>query len=184
MRLISYSSKELAKVDDLGRRTVCPCVELQCPFSDSAAPPHTGLEFGRIGGTIGEEGGRRRMTVAIVLDPLYPELQQLAKQMPTWEIDSVPHRVVAERLRQLPGTADAFQGITLFKVINESDAEDNCISIVGQVDLHHGIYSSRSRIATLRVIGTKPSNRVREALAAYGFMTLEPTPDGFVAHAQ
>ena len=124
------------------------------------------------------------MTVAIVLDPGYPELEQLAEQMPIWAIDNVHHRAVAERRWQLRGCADATQGITIFKVTDERDAEGNCINIIGEVDLHHGIYSSGRPISRLKVVGTRPSNVLREKLGAYGFVTFEPTSDGFVAKTQ
>ena len=123
------------------------------------------------------------MTVAIVLDPRYSELERLAEQMPIWAVDSAPHRAVAERLWQLRGGADAFQGITLFKVADEQDAEGNCVNVIGEVDLHHSVYSSGSKIAILRVIGTIPSNRLREELGTYGFVTLEATSEGFVARS-
>jgi hypothetical protein len=77
--------------------------------------------------------------------------------------------------------ADAVQGITLFKVQDEQDTEGNCINIIGEVDLHHGIYSAGSRVATLRVIGALPSSKLREMLGAYGLITIETTPDGFIA---
>ena len=124
------------------------------------------------------------MTVAIVLDPAYLELEQLAEQMPIWAVDSALNRGVAERLWLTQGVADAFQGITLFKVSDERDAEVNCANIIGEVDLQHGVYSSGSTIATLKVIGTKPSNKLREELRAYGFEDFEPTLDGFMAHAE
>ena len=123
------------------------------------------------------------MTVAIVLDPAYPELEQLVEQMPVWAVDSSLHRAIAERLWQILG-ADAFQGITLFKVTDELDPEGSCVNVVGDVDLHHGVYSSGSTIETLRVIGTMPSDRLREELRAYGFASLEATSDGFVARTQ
>jgi hypothetical protein len=123
------------------------------------------------------------MTVAIVLNPEYPDLEQLAGHMPIWAVDSVPHRAIAERMWQIRG-ADAFQGITLFKVPDEKDRESNCINVIGDVDLHHGVYSSGAKIETLRIIGTIPSKRLREELGAYGFVTLEETPDGFIARTQ
>jgi hypothetical protein len=124
------------------------------------------------------------MTVAIVLDPAYSELEQLAEQIPIWAVDSLPHRATAERLWKLRGTANAFRGITLFRVKDERDAEGNCVNVIGDVDLHHGICSSGSKIEILRVIGTTPSDRLREELSIYGFVTLEATSDGFVARTQ
>ena len=123
------------------------------------------------------------MTVAIVLSPAYPELERLAEQMPTWAVDSAPHRVIAERLWRVRG-ADALQGITLFKVAGERDPEGNCVNVIGDVDLHHGVYSSGSRIETLKVIGARPSDRLRQELGGYGFVTLDETPDGFIARTQ
>ena len=121
------------------------------------------------------------MTVAIVVDPGYSELERLAEQMPIWAIDNVHHRCVAERWWKLRGCADATQGITTFKVTDETDAEANCMNIIGEVDLHHGIYSSGMPVATLRAVGTPPSKVLREKLEAYGFVTFETTSDGFVA---
>ena len=47
-----------------------------------------------------EQGGRSGgMTVAIVLDPAYPELEQLANRMPVWAVDSARHRETTLRLR-------------------------------------------------------------------------------------
>jgi|HubBroStandDraft_6_1064221.scaffolds.fasta_scaffold140986_1 hypothetical protein len=124
------------------------------------------------------------MTVAIVLDPGYSGLEQLAEEMPIWAVDTVSHRATAERLWKLRGMADAFQGVTLFKVKDERDAEGNFVNIIAEVDLHHGVYSSGSKVATLRVIGTPPSNRLQEELSTYGFLTLETTSDGFLARTQ
>ncbi len=124
------------------------------------------------------------MTVAIVLDPAYSQLEQLAERMPIWAVDTPPNRAVAKRLWELRGGADAFQGITLFRVADERDAEGNCVNVIDQVDLHHGVYSSGSKIASLTVIGATPSDRLREELSAYGFVALEATSDGFVARTQ
>ncbi|WP_263368182.1 hypothetical protein [Edaphobacter bradus] len=121
------------------------------------------------------------MKAAIVLDPIYPGLEQMADQMPVWAIDSVAHRATAERMWQLQGTSNAFRGITLFKVKDAGDAEDNCINVIGNVDLHHGVYSSGERISMLIVVGALPSNRVIDELKLYDFETFEMTPDGFVA---
>jgi hypothetical protein len=123
------------------------------------------------------------VTVAIVLNPAYPDLEQLVGHMPIWAVDSAPHRAIAERLWQVRG-ADAFQGITLFKVPDEKDREGNCINVIGDVDLHHGVYSSGSKIETLRIIGATSSERLREELGAYGFVILEEMPDGFIARTQ
>ena len=124
------------------------------------------------------------MTVAIVVDPRYPELEQLAEQMPIWAIDNSHHRVIAERWWKLRGCADATQGITLFKVSEETNAEENCLGVIDDVDLHHGIYSSGSAIAVLNVFGTPLSDRVQDKLKTLGFVTFRSSPGGFVALAR
>ncbi|MFZ3341024.1 MAG: hypothetical protein WA609_20310 [Terriglobales bacterium] len=124
------------------------------------------------------------MTVAIVLDPGYPELESLAEQMPIWVINSTHHRSTAERWWQLRGCADASQGITVFKITDEKDAEGNCINIIGEVDLHHGIYSSGKPVSAVRVIGVRLSDAMREEFGRYGLVSFEPTLEGFVARTQ
>jgi hypothetical protein len=121
------------------------------------------------------------MKVAIVLDPAYPRLEQLGEQMPVWALDSSLNRSLAERLWRVRGMADATQGITLFKVSDERDCEGNCINILGEVDLHHGVYSSGSKVEEIDVIGATPSAKIREVFGVYGFINFEQTADGFVA---
>jgi len=123
------------------------------------------------------------MKVAIVLDPKYPELDQLVNEMPIWAVDSVSNRTTAKRLWEIHGSADAHQGITLFKVADERDAEANCIRIIGQVDLHHGIHSSGSEVSMMRVIGVEPSPAIQKEMKAYGFVMFDATSEGFIAQA-
>jgi hypothetical protein len=121
------------------------------------------------------------MKVAIVLDPTYSELNRLVGEMPVWAIDSESNRAAATRLWDVRGSADANQGVTLFNVADEADAENNCIRIIGQVDLHHGVYSSGSEVSMLRVIGTQPSEAIRQEARCYGFEMFQITEDGFIA---
>ena len=121
------------------------------------------------------------MTLAIVVDPEYSELELLAGQMPVRVVDSPRHRSVADDWWKLRGVSDALHGITLFKVMNENDAQVNCLNIIEQADLHHGVYSSGMPIRKLKVIGAQPSKVLKEKLRTYGFLTFELTRDGFVA---
>lgn len=121
------------------------------------------------------------MKVAIVLDPRYPDLEKLVADMAVWAVDSVAHRAIAERLWQLHGGSDALQGVTLFKVMDEGDKDGNCRSIIGDVDLHHGIYSSGSEIESLRIVGSPPSQETIAELESYGLSSIRLTTDGFVA---
>jgi hypothetical protein len=124
------------------------------------------------------------MRVGIVLDPAYRGLERLVEEMPVWAVDSPLHRSTAGRLWEAHGKADATQGVTLFKVSDEDDPEGNCISILAEVDSHHGLYSSGRSLEILNVIGTAPSAKIRKELSDYGFTIFEQTPDGFVARVE
>jgi hypothetical protein len=126
---------------------------------------------------------RTSMKVAIVLDPNYPELELLIDAMPIWAVDSVNNRAIAKRFWEMRGSADAYQGMTLFSVADERDAESNCICIIGTVDQHHGIDSSGSEVSMLKVIGVKPSPAIQAEMKAYGFVTFEGTSEGFIARS-
>ena len=125
----------------------------------------------------------RSVTVAIVVDPAYLCLTELVEQMPVWAIDVPAHRAVAEAEWKSRGPADAWQGITLFKVTDELDRLGNLLDALDQVDLHHGVYSSGSRIEVLKVIGVSASTEVFDELRPYGFIAIDPTADGFLARA-
>jgi hypothetical protein len=60
--------------------------------------------------------------------------------------------------------------------------EEDLLSIVDTIELHHGLASSPPAVSSLRVLGTQPTDRVREAMIALGFARLEMIADGFVAH--
>lgn len=131
-----------------------------------------------------EEDANIPMTVAIVLNPHYAELAALVNEVPVWAVDSSSHRPVAERLWRLNGMADSRQGITLFKVADENDPESNCLHIIGEVDMHHGVYSTGSALAAVKVIGASLSSELRAALASYGLVKIEITADGFIAKSE
>jgi hypothetical protein len=81
-----------------------------------------------------------------------------------------------------PRGADTLtSGLTLFK--GEGDPADDLLSVLDEIDLHHG--SSGGHVppmGAIKVLGTGPTDAVREALGALGFTRLVPDPDGFVAY--
>ena len=71
-------------------------------------------------------------------------------------------------------------GITLFA--GQGDSKSDFLSILDEVELHHGIASAeRPAVTVLRVLGTAASDSVREALRKQGFTAIESRPDGFLA---
>jgi hypothetical protein len=72
-------------------------------------------------------------------------------------------------------------GLTLFK--GEGDPADDLLSVLDEIDLHHG--SSGGHVppmSAIRVLGTGPTDAVREALGSLGFNRLVSDPGGFVAY--
>jgi hypothetical protein len=69
----------------------------------------------------------------------------------------------------------------LFK--GEGRPEHDLLLTLDEVDLHHGISGGHvPPEGAIRVLGTEPTDAVREALGALGFTRLVTSPDGFVAH--
>ncbi|WP_142988453.1 hypothetical protein [Granulicella rosea] len=124
------------------------------------------------------------MTVAIVVDPHYSGLKELTAEMPVWIIDTPFNRALAESSWQPGQVADAFGGVTLYKVSSPDAAERNGIGILDMVDLHHGVYSSGMPISTLKVIGTGLSPVFQAALREYDFVSFEETAFGFLAYTE
>ena len=121
------------------------------------------------------------MIVAIVLDPAFAGLELLAERMPVWAVDAPHNRSVAEKVWHSRGGADAFQGITVFQPQHGTNAEANCLEILDQVDLHHGVHSSGQQIQSLHVVGALPSESLRSELSSLGLSKIEATQDGFTA---
>jgi hypothetical protein len=69
--------------------------------------------------------------------------------------------------------------MTLFK--GGGDPEDDLVSILDEVDLHHGISGDHvPPMSAIRVLGTGPTDAVREALDSLGFTRFVTTPGGFI----
>ena len=103
--------------------------------------------------------------------------------MPIWAVDSPQNRAIANRSWQERGSADAFQGITVFTVKDFGTAEANCAGILSDVDLHHGIQYSGGNLTEIHVIGARPDEVLRSELSRFGLALIEHTADGFIARA-
>jgi hypothetical protein len=94
-----------------------------------------------------------------------------------WVADTPPNKTVVQHL-----WTQKREGITSFQVAPNATPEDWLISILDQVELHHGEYSQLPPYSALQVVGTGLSRRLRAALESYGFGQFEDTPDGFLAY--
>jgi len=111
--------------------------------------------------------------VHVIVAAHYGErLQGLPPDEPAWIADTV-----IERLR-----AQKWPEITSFRVDLAAGAEDWLISILDEVELHHGEYSQSEPCSEMRVIGADLSEPLRRELESHGFRQFEKTPDGFLAN--
>jgi hypothetical protein len=120
----------------------------------------------------------------IVTDEFVSRLDALASCGHVWVLRTPATEEAAQRIweEHPPQMTDTLtSGMTLFK--GEGDPEDDLLSVLDEIDLHHG--SSGGHIppmSAIRVLGTAPTDAVRDALGSLGFARLVSAPDGFVAH--
>jgi hypothetical protein len=118
-----------------------------------------------------------------VVDPHFGErLTTLPLNQPVWIIDSEENTAVArEACKQRPNRNDHLTGITTFKSVAGYDPEEELITQLGPIDLHHGDYSADPPYSILQVVGCTASPKVRDALAKFGFQVEESSANGFRA---
>jgi hypothetical protein len=113
-----------------------------------------------------------------------PELDELALSSPVWVVRTAATEEAARRIweEHPPQETDPLTaGLTLFN--GEGDPENDLLSILDEVELHHGISGGHvPPMSAIRVLGIGPTDAVREALASLGFTRLVETSDGFVAY--
>jgi hypothetical protein len=113
-----------------------------------------------------------------------PELDELALSSPVWVVRTAATEEAARRIweEHPPQETDPLTaGLTLFN--GEGDPENDLLSILDEVELHHGISGGHvPPMSAIRVLGIGPTDAVREALASLGFTRLVSDPDGFVAY--
>jgi hypothetical protein len=132
---------------------------------------------------MGNENGDHHEVVVLLSDEFVPRMHELALGHQIWALRTADTESVAQRFWKEHPPLDAGSGsggITLFS--GEGDPEKDLLSILDNVELHHGIASSeRPAVSVLRVLGTSPSETVRDVLRAQGFTRIESRPDGFLA---
>jgi hypothetical protein len=123
--------------------------------------------------------------VAIVLDPNYGErVVELARERHVWLVTSASNDPAVRALWDDPARSLeeddplAEGGVTTFSPTETPEA--SFISILEEVDAHHGEYSHDPPLSLLEVIGLEPTVAVRDELSSYGFGNIELSAEGFV----
>lgn len=119
-------------------------------------------------------------TIALVLEPEYgAALERLVARMPVWALDSPENRAAAEHIWELNPKARRL--LTVFRVTEYPVNTGEFISIVANIDLHHGGQSSKTPFRDLEVIGVSVYPDLNGALLEFGFTEITPTAAGFRA---
>jgi hypothetical protein len=125
-----------------------------------------------------------RQVVVVVSSEFAPQLDELALSSHVWAVQTAATEEAARRIWEAhpPQESDPLTaGLTLFK--GEGDPEGDLISILDEVELHHGIVGVHiPPMIAVRVFGAGLTDAVREAFSQLGFTLFTPCSDGFVAH--
>jgi hypothetical protein len=120
--------------------------------------------------------------VYVVVDPAFREqLRDLPPNVPVWVVDTPENASIVRGLWKERHSPNHLTGITTFCVEPEDSPEDNLIDELDTIDLHHGLHSSNPPYSKIEVIGVTLSERIKSALAQYGFQEFRATPHGFEA---
>src|SRR6266853_45312 len=113
--------------------------------------------------------------VHLIVAPDYGEsLTSLPPGEPAWVADTPTNKPIIQRM-----WSENLVGITSFRAVPNATPEEWLLSIIDQIELHHGEHSQSPPYSALRVIGTALSERLRTELDSYGFVQFEAASDGF-----
>jgi hypothetical protein len=133
---------------------------------------------------IGRDISGGQEIIIVVYGGFVSKLDDFAMSNHVWVVRTAATEEVARRIREKHPPQETDQltsGVTLFK--GEGDPEDDLLSILDEVELHHGMAGGHiPPMIAVRVLGTGPTDAVRDAFSSLGFTRLVPIPDGFVAH--
>ena len=125
---------------------------------------------------------RQSVEVIVVVDPNFGKrLASLPPAVPVWVVRTPVNQAAAHELREANLSVQPTRSITTFTAAGSENPEEWCLSILDQVDLHHGSYSQQPPYNQIRFIGAKPSDDLRQALAGLGFTTISLEAHGFLA---
>jgi hypothetical protein len=148
-----------------------------------------------VGGVVGQEPWKQTIWVEaeylrlvdpyrvfVVLDREYGDnLSRLVEASPVWIVDTPRNRAVAQAIWSADPNRTDLDGITIFRIGDESSPEDALIQELETIDLHHGVHSANPPYTVVEVIGTGISDRIKGKFAEFGFNHFEPTSQGFRA---
>jgi hypothetical protein len=119
--------------------------------------------------------------VFVVVDREFGEkLSELEKGVPVWIVDTPTNKPVVQRFWKQRPDEDHLTGITTFNDAASRSAEDNLLSHLNTIELHHGVYSADPPYTVLQVFGTKLTDNAKSVLSEYGFDKFQVTSAGFV----
>jgi hypothetical protein len=117
--------------------------------------------------------------VRVIFDPEFSErLTFLPTDESVWIANSSINTPVAKRLWAERPNAD----ITTFDVGATTATEEEVLSMIETVDLHHGAYSAQPPYSELVVIGCRLDADIKTALEEIGLRVVAVTESGFTAH--
>jgi hypothetical protein len=120
--------------------------------------------------------------VRVVVDSSFGErLASLPSGEAVWVVDSPQNTPVAHRLWKQRPSANHLTSITTFKPGSSFSPEQELLSQLATIDLHHGELSADPPYSILEIVGCPQSASVSTALSEFGFVVQATTPDGFIA---
>jgi hypothetical protein len=117
-------------------------------------------------------------TVTVIVDPARAgDLERYGDAGAVWMIDDAATGVVVEQAQARGAEVTTFRA--------DGGPEQALLSILDDVELHHGAASyPADPVNVLEIIGAAPTHAIRAALRELGYVTIAPTPTGFLAHRQ
>ena len=115
--------------------------------------------------------------IILVVDRHYGErLKTLPKDTPAWIVDSPANRPVIDELRKERAADTHPAGITSFKDVAEASPEKLAVSMLNDVELHHGSNSTNPRCNILQIVGAPMTRALDDALNRLDFLLRNVTP--------
>jgi hypothetical protein len=127
---------------------------------------------GTFGVTVETDQSRRLL---VVFDREFGDRIQDHAGQPAWVVHSERNTSVVEA-----AWATGLQDVTLFTP-SEPQTEQEFVSQLDMIDLHHGPYSTKTPYTLIEVIGARLTGDAEEALRHLGFDSFQSTPEGFTA---
>lgn len=118
--------------------------------------------------------------IIVVLDREFGEkISELPHGVPIWIIDSGVNRELIKRFWKDHPDESHLTGRTIFNGAVDSSTEDILVSLLDQINLHHGVHSADPPFTVIEVIGASPNESTKVELATYGFEEISLTAGGF-----